>query len=180
MNIRNIKAVCFAVLLCLSMGIFSGQSYAQVSIAVVDVERVLAESDAAQSVQKQIDTKRKAFLAMVKKTEEKLRSDQKAIEAKRSELSKEELLKKAQNFDRKRIEARSSIQSKKAKLDKSYSEAMNILTKAIFEVCQKIADEDKIDLVITRQNIIVGSNSLDITAKVMERMNKTLPELNLK
>ncbi len=180
MNIRNMRFAFFAIFLSMAMTIGASQSFAQINIAVVDVERILSESKAAKSVQKQIDKKRKNFLADVKKTEEKLRSDQQKIEKKRTDLSKEEFLAKVQTFERQRIEARGSIQSKKASLDKSYNEAMSVLTKAIFDACQEIADEDGIDLIITRQNIIIGSKSLDITPKVMERINKKLPKLTLK
>ena len=137
-------------------------------------------SKAAKSIKKQVDEKRNSFLANVKTEEEALRKEQKAIEAKRAEMSKEELVKKAQEFEKRRLDAGSSIKKKKSALDKSYSKAMNALTKAIFDVCQKIADERSIDLIITRQNIIVGSNSLDITAEVLKRMNKQVPTLKLK
>ncbi|MGH1403210.1 MAG: OmpH family outer membrane protein [Alphaproteobacteria bacterium] len=152
---------------------------AQINIAVVDVERVLSEAKASKSIQKQVDKKREAFLSEVKKEEDKLRNEQKAIEAKRNELSKEELIKKAQEFEKRRIDARKKIQANKASLDKAYNEAMNKLTRVIYEASQEIADEDGIDLVITRQNIIVGNMSLDITKKVVTRINKKLPKLNL-
>ncbi len=152
---------------------------AQINIAVVDVDRVLSEAKAAKSIQKQVDKKRAAFLSEVKKEEDKLRAEQKAIEAKRNDLSKDELIKKAQEFEKRRIDARNKIQSNKASLDKSYNKAMNKLTGIIYEATQEIADEDKIDLVITRQNIIVGNMSLDITQKVVARINKKLPKLDL-
>ncbi|MGH1376773.1 MAG: OmpH family outer membrane protein [Alphaproteobacteria bacterium] len=154
-------------------------AFAQVNIAVVDVDLILAESKAAKSIKSQVAKKRKSFISEVKKTEDKLRADQKAIESKRSELSKEQLIEKIKGFEKKRMEAGKGIQSQKSKLDSAYTKAMNKLTKSIYDVCQEIANERKIDLVITRQNIIVGSMSLDITKDVMERMNKGLPKLNL-
>ena len=168
------------LLACLSLCVFSTAARAQVSIAVVNIESILKESKAAVSVKKQVEKHRKGFLAEVKKAEDKLRADQKAIEKQRAELTKEELLKKAQEFEKQRIEARNSIHARKTKLDKSYTEAMDTLTRSIYEVSQEIADEDGIDLIITRQNIIVGNMSLDITDKVMERMNKKLSKLTLK
>ena len=178
MTFRNVRNTFSMAIVFLAL--FTAPAMAQVNIAVVDVDAILAESKAAQSIKKQVNDKRNGFLANVKKEEDKLRTEQKEIEAKRAEMSKEELLKKAQDFEKRRLEARNSIQKKKTDLDKSYSEAMNTLTKVIFEVCQDIADERKIDLIITRQNIIVGSKSLDITAEVMQRMNKKLPNLTLK
>jgi len=177
MTVRNVKNI-FVLTLTLIIG-FSAHSYAETKIAVVDVDTILMTSKAAQSIKVQVDTKRKNFLAAVKKEEDKLRADQKAIEAKRSEMSKEELVKKAQEFEKQRIEARNTLKKKKATLDKSYSKAMGTLTKAISTACQELANERKIDLIITRQTIIVGSNSLDITKDVMELINKRFPELTL-
>ncbi len=152
---------------------------AEVNIAVVDIDKILSESKAAKSIQKQVKTKREGFLAKVKSEEDKLRAEQKAIENQRTDLSKEELIKKAQDFEKRRMAARKKIKTRKNKLDNSYTEAMAIMTKSIYDVCQAIADEEKIDLIITRQNIIVGSKSLDITKKVMVRLNKKVPSLNL-
>ncbi len=157
----------------------SVSAYAQTNIAVVDVEAILAQSSAAKSIKKQVNKKRDGFLAQVKAEEEKLRNEQKAIESKFADMSQEERQKKAQEFEKRRLEARNTIQKKKANLDKSYSTAMNTLTKVIFEVCQELANERKIDLVITKQNIIVGNQSLNITGDVMNRMNKKLPNLTL-
>ncbi len=169
----------FFLLACLSLCIFSTGAQAQVSIAVVNIESILGESKAAISIKKQVEKYRRAFLGEVKRAEDKLRTDQQAIEKQRSELTKEELLKKAQEFEEQRIKARNLIHAKKTKLDESYTEAMDTLTKTIYEVSQEIADEDGIDLIITRQNIIVGNMSLDITKKVMKRMNKKLSKLTL-
>jgi Skp family chaperone for outer membrane proteins len=160
--------------------VYAQDAAKQTVIAVVDIEKILEKSKAAVSVQGQVSEKRKSFLTEVETAEKSLRETQKAIEKESKTLSKEELMKKAQEFETKRLDARKSIQEKKGKLDAAYTEAMNLLTKNIYEVCQKIADEQKIDLVITRQNIIVGNMALDITAEVLKRMDESLPTLDLK
>lgn len=155
------------------------------SIAVVDVEKILVESKAAQSVKKQIDEKRNDFLSDVEKTEKGLRDQQQEIQKAASALPKEELstnkdlAEKAKKFDEKRAAEKGRLQTKKEKLDEAYSVAMGKLTKAIYDVCQTIADERKFDLVITRQNIIVGNKSLDITADVLTQLDQKLPTLAL-
>ncbi len=181
MSLRIIRMMLFAVtfLSIICVTIMPKTAYAEINIAVVDIEKILSDSKAAKSIKDQVDKKRKTFLDQVKKEEDKLRADQKALEDKRADLSQEELVKKIQEFETQRIEARKKIQDTKGKLDNGYTEAMNTLTKSIFEVCQEIANEQTIDLVITRQNIIVGSNSLDITKTVMERLDTKLPSLTL-
>lgn len=153
---------------------------APLKISVVDIEQILADSKAAKAIRKQVDDKRKGFIADVETAEKSLREEQKAIEKESKKLSKEEVMKKVQSFEKKRLEARKSIQTKKSALDQSYTEAMNTLTKAIYDVSQKIADERKIDLIITRQNIIVGSMALDITKDVLAALDVALPALELK
>ena len=135
-------------------------------ISVVDIDKILSASKAAKTLKAQ--------------AEKSLRESQKAIEKESKTLSKEDLMKKAQEFEAKRLEARKAIQDKKSKLDAAYTEAMNSLTQKIYEVCQKIADEQKIDLVITRQNIIVGSMALDITDAVLKGLDDALPSVELK
>lgn len=184
MRVHSCRKLFLRVLLfSLSIGVVSvtltNPAYAEISIAVVDVEAILESSKAAKSIKKQVDKRRKTFLKSVKDEEDKLRTEQKAIEEKREGMSKEELLKKAQAFEKRRIEARNKLREKKAALDKSYSKAMNKLTESITHVCQTIADEQKIDLIITRQNIIIGTNNLDITSKVMKKMNKEISSLPL-
>ena len=149
-------------------------------ISVVDIDKILSASKAAKTLKAQVEEKRKGFIAEVEKAEKSLRESQKAIEKESKTLSKEDLMKKAQEFEAKRLEARKAIQDKKSKLDAAYTEAMNSLTQKIYEVCQKIADEQKIDLVITRQNIIVGSMALDITDAVLKGLDDALPSVELK
>lgn len=152
---------------------------AELSLAVVDIEKILNDSKASKSVQAQVEEKRKTFLAEVEAADKKLRDEQAAIEAKRETFTPEELAAKGKEFSESRMAARNKIQETKSKLDAAYAETMNKLTKTIYEVCQKIADERKIDLIITRQNIIVGSMSLDITKDVLDQLNATLPKLSL-
>lgn len=163
----------------LAVVLFPVQAKAELSIAVVDIEKILNESKAAKSVQAQVDEKRKAFLEEVQVAEKKIRDEQVAIESKRETMTKEELGAKAKEFSENRMQASKKIQERKSKLDTAYAEAMKTLTKTIYDVSQKIADERKIDLIITRQNIIVGSMSLDITKDVLAKLDEALPKLGL-
>lgn len=177
---RNNKALLGLFVLFTLVFVPLSAARAELSISVVDVERILTDSKAAKAVQKQVEEKRKGFIGDVENAEKKLRDKQKALQAEAAKLSKEDLTKKAKEFEESRVKERNQIQEEKSRLDKAYSEAMNTLTKSIYDVCQAIADEKKIDLVITRQNIIVGSKSLDITDEVLKRLDEKLPTLSLK
>ncbi|MDH5722752.1 MAG: OmpH family outer membrane protein [Alphaproteobacteria bacterium] len=160
--------------------IFSSlQANAEVSIAVVDIHQILSESKAAKSVKEQVKSKRESFVKEVKSAEDVLRKEQKKLEEAKDKVSKEELMSQFRSFEERRLEARKNLQEKQKNLDQAYNKVMADLSKSIFEVCQKIADEKKIDLVITKDNIIVGNKALDITAEVLANLDKTLPKLAL-
>ncbi|MCB1681614.1 MAG: OmpH family outer membrane protein [Alphaproteobacteria bacterium] len=154
-------------------------AYAQISIAVVDIEALMSDSTAAKSIKQQVETNRKKFETEMEGLEKQLRDSLEKLKAESKDLSKEDLEKKAQEFEEKRFEARKTLKSRIASLNKGSAEAMNTLTSSIFKVCAKLADEKKYDLIITRNNVIVGAKSLDITPEVMKRLNDTLPDVKV-
>ncbi len=189
-----VRVFLFSILM--SFTLMPAISHAQVNIAVVDVDHILSQSKAAKSIRSQVDDKSKSFLKDVKKEEDKLRADRKKIEGQLKAIGKkdnsktdeekkarakkiEDLINKSKKFDERLLAARKSLGAKKAGLNKAYTKAMNTLTKNIFDVCQSISDERKIDLVITKQNIIVGNKTLDITADVKKELDEKLPTLKL-
>lgn len=173
------KFLYFTFFVFAFMTFIPAQANAEISIAVVDIHKILSESKAAKSVKAQVKSKREGFVKEVKSAEDALRKDQKKLEEAKDKVSKEELMKQFRSFEKKRLDARKKLQEKQKGLDQAYNKAMADLSKSIFGVCQKIADEGKIDLVITKDNIIVGNKALDITAEVLENLNKILPKLAL-
>ena len=174
----NFKLPVLVVALIL-VGLFPTYAKAELTIAVVDVRAILQDSKAAKSVKDQVKNKRESFVKEVKSIEDDLRKDQKKLEKEKDSLSKEELMKKFRSFEEKRLGARKKLQKGQKNLDDAYNKAMAKLSQSIFEVCSKIAEERKIDLVITKDNIIVGNKALDITAEVLSKLNSFLPKLVL-
>lgn len=152
---------------------------AQVSIAVVDIEALMSDSAAAKSIKQQVESHRKKFEAEMEALEKQLRASAEKLQTESKTLSKEEAEKKVQAFQEKRSEANKTLESRRNALGKGTTEAMNTLTNSIFNVCAKLAEEKKYDLIITRNNVIVGAKSLDITAEVMKRLNEALPDVKV-
>lgn len=177
MRNRFFSTLVVALFFCVAM--HAVPAHAELKVAVVDVNKLLSDSKAAKAVQSQIDEKRKSFMSEVETAEKKLRDEISALEKKRDSMSKEELAQKGRELTESRMAARKQIEDKKSKLDAAYTDTMGKLTQAIYNVCQKIATDRGIDLVITRQNIIVGNMSLDITKDVLTELDKTLPTLSL-
>jgi outer membrane protein len=167
----------------------SGLSYparAEVKIAVVDVQALLTESKGAKSIQEQLNKQREKFQADVTAEEKKLKEDeQKLVEMRKQEQEKNpqpspEFLEKKKAFEKQVADTRQKVQDRRQGLEKSTVDAMNELRKQVLEIVAGMTTEKGLDLVITKQNVIVGSKDLDMTAAVMEALNKKVDHIDLK
>jgi outer membrane protein len=164
--------------LCLFLALpFSAQ--AETSIAVVDVQALLSRSDAALSIDKQADELKNKFMVDVSKQEQALRENEAKLTSERASLSKEEFAERAKEFEGKLIEMRRAAQIEKRKYDEATTKALNQLRDKLYEIVQQIAKEKKYSLVISKQNVIVGEQSIDITEESLKRLNAALPSISL-
>jgi len=74
-------------------------AYAQASLAVVDVQNLLSQSNAAKDIQKQVKSRRDKLQAEFSKYEKELRDNEKKIIAERANMSPEEFASKRQSFE---------------------------------------------------------------------------------
>jgi len=149
-------------------------------IAVVDVEKLLRDSKAADSIEKQLIERREKLKEKVLAQEKKLRESEQAIVDEKAKLSKEDFEKKKKEFEKQLIEARQQLQNDKRGLEKSATMAVDELRKNIVEIIAGMADKEKYDLVITRQNVVLAVRSMEITEPVMTELNKRVSKIDLK
>jgi len=164
---KNALAFC----LFLALLIVSPLSYAQVSIAVVDVERVLNEVDAAKALSKTRASAREAFLKTLSVKEKALREEGKALFAKRNDLGEEEFLKQQKAYEAKLIEMRKMTQTQKRSFEDASNIALESLKDELEIAVQAIAEDKNYSLVISNRDVITGAASLDITDETMQAMN---------
>ena len=154
-------------------------SYAEVSIAVLDVQHILTRAKASQSIQKQSETYRDEFLEEISKKEKELREEERALIEERNSIEQEKFLERKQAFVKKFIETQELAKQRKGDIDKAYAKAMKTLMDNIYEVVQTIADEENYTLVLSKQNVVVGEQSLDITKASLEALDKKISDIKL-
>lgn len=164
--------------ICLLFPSFS--AHAETKIAVIDVQRVMTQSKAALSLKKQGEELRAQYLAEISKKEKALRKLEKELVQNAKSLAEEERLSKKQDFEKQLLETRSFAQDRKRGLDTATQDVNRMLQKTLYEISQKIADEEGYDLIISNQSIITGKSELDITDKVIDQFNEVMPEISLK
>ena len=148
-------------------------------VAIVDIQNLLQKSKAAVSIQNQLKEQRKSFQKEFSKFEGELKSAEKNLASQRSELSAEEFSAKRDEFEDQLIKTRSIVQKRKNALDEALKKAMKELRVEILNIVADIAEEENYDLVMSRQNVIIVDKDIDISEKVLKRLDKSLTNIDL-
>lgn len=154
-------------------------------IAVVNIQQIMRESTAAKSATTQLENKQKAYQAELNKKDEALQKEDKELGKQRGVLSKEAFEEKTRAFRAKVTDVQKEVQSKKAMLDNGYGRALAEIQKAISEIIADMAKEKGFVLAVPTQappawQVLYADSKLDITAEVLEKLNKKLPKLDVK
>jgi len=149
------------------------------AIAVVDVVRILTQSDAAKSIQAQREKLRTNFLAEISKTEQDLSQQEKILSDPAAQASPQDYAKKKRAYEEKLIAVRKMAQDKKRILEEASKKAMDSLRDQLYTVVQDIAHERGYSLVISNKDVIAGEKSLDITEETFRRLNEKVKNIAL-
>jgi len=149
------------------------------SIAVVDMQKLMTESEAAKDIQKQVKAYQDKFLGELRKKEEALREKEKDVLSQRNTLSQDEFAKKRNEFEGQLIEARQFAQDRKRALDEASAIALTKLKNQILTIVQGIADEGEYDLILARQQVVLGAKSIDVSEEAMKGLNDSIKKVEV-
>ena len=158
---------------------FPALAQAEVTIAVVDVQKLMTQSDASKSIQKQLEDQRKGFLEDLGKEEKALKAEQAKLADEQKTADKEAFAKKAKGFEEKLLKTRKSAQERKSKLDKASAEAVNALRQELVKVVKDIATEKGYSIVLSSSDVIVGDKAMDISDEAMKRLNSAVKTIKV-
>jgi outer membrane protein len=154
-------------------------SAAETSIAYVDVQKLLTESSAAKDIQAQMQKYREKFIADLSKQEQSLNDQRKKLEEEGAKLTKEQLTERKKKFESDFEEARKSAQKRKKDIDAALTRALVQLKEKLFKVVESIAKEKGYAFVLSRQMVVIGDPSADITDMAMEKLNQAVSKIPL-
>lgn len=173
------RAILCALIVFLFAVPFAQTAQAEVSIAVVDVQRLLTESKAALNIQKQVQAEREKLQNEFAGYEQKLRDSEKQLVEKRGEMSPEEFTSQREKFQVQLQETGSLVQKKKRALENGLVKATGKLRGEILKIVAQKAEEENYDIVLTRQNIVLVAKTFDISEDVMNAVNAKITSIPL-
>ena len=148
-------------------------------IAVVDVQKVMQESNASKGVSKSFESLRDTYQKEISALEDKLRKSEEELRKQQTVLAPDALATKRRDFEKQVADVQKTVQTRKRALENALNEAMAVVHKSMVEVVAEVARERGANLVLARQQFVLVDTQLDVTDTVMERVNKKLPQVAL-
>lgn len=149
-------------------------------IAIVDVVILLKQSKAAQLIDSQIQAKRAEFKNEITAKEKELRVLEEELIAQKDNKDSESFIEKRKSFERKVRELQASAQKKRFALDKAANGALGQLQNEITKIVGEMAKDNGYKLVLTRDEVVVVTSDIDITAEVMVVLDQKLTKIEVK
>ena len=173
------KNICNIVILLILL-ITNNISYADTKIVYLDIDKVFKNSKGGLSLLNKMNELEKKELQTLKKDEDRLKDIEKNLISQKNILSEEEFNKKIDLF-KNDVE----IYNKKNKLIRD--NILNIKKKnttlfldAINQIVIEYASQNSIDIILPKQNIIMGKIGLDLTNSIIDLTDQKIKKIEIK
>jgi outer membrane protein len=149
-------------------------------VAVVDVQRIMDESLAARSVQKQLETQRSKFQTEIEKEENELRKAEQDLTKSHDQLTADTYSDHEQQLRQRFLAVERHVQERRKVLDQTFNDSMNEVRASLLEIVNAVAHEHGSNLVLIKQQVLWTDKALDVTDEVLGRLNTKMPQVPVK
>ncbi len=150
-----------------------------VRIAVIDMQKILNESIAYQGVVEQFENIRRKQRNKMTKLEDEIRDSENNLFKQKNLISKEKYAEKVQELTKRINEVKDQKNKDVKKFELSFEKATSKIQAALIDVLSKIANKEKLDLVMAKSQVLLVGNSIDLTNVAVDELNKVLPKVSL-
>lgn len=167
-------------ILTLIVGFMTLQSQAHASnLAVVNIQTIMRESKAANTVRDQVKNMQKKFQSELDKREKELQKEDQELAKQRNVLSQEAFQKKYAAFREKAAAAQKEVRVKRASLDKGLAKALGEIQKKVTSIVETISKQQGYDVTISGIQVLYVSQANDITQQVLQQLDREMPNVNV-
>jgi Skp family chaperone for outer membrane proteins len=183
---RALIAACIAILIAAAPAVAETSAAGKPNqlpnpvIAVIDVQRILQESLAAISVQKQLEMQRTKFQTETDKEENELRQAEQDLGKERDHLAPTDYADREQQLNQRFLAVENHVQSRRRVLDQAFTDSMNTVRDNLLGIVETIAHEHGANLVLVKQQALWMDKNFDVTDEVLNRLNQKLPQITVK
>ena len=143
-------------------------------IGVLDLDRILRESEAAKTLRQRIEEHRTAYQAEIRKKEQALGAADQELARQRSVLSAEAFAQKRKELEERAAGLQREFVSRQRELERAFGQGIGQVRTAVIEVSKELALERKLDIILLKVSVLLIVREVDITDEVLKRLNERL------
>ena len=148
-------------------------------IGIIDIQAVLREAVAVQSLSRKIEAQREAARGGMQEREQALRAADLDLAQRRPDLSPEEYASERSKLEAEGVALQREAQAQRRRLDLVFSQGMGQVQRVLVQVSQEIARENNLDLVLAKTTVILVRPEFDFTQEALKRLNDRLADVDL-
>ena len=160
--------------------LFYNNSLAEEKIVYLDVNFILAESDAGKYINSELKKINDKNVEEFKKIENSIKSEEDNLLKQKNILNEQEFNNKVNSLREKYKSYQELKNTKNNDLKTLRNNAGNQILKIINEILAEYSAKNKISMVMEKKNIVIGKTELDITKNVLELLNAKIKKVELK
>ncbi|WP_082915085.1 OmpH family outer membrane protein [Paramagnetospirillum marisnigri] len=151
---------------------------APVVVIIVDVQQIQRESLAGKGLITQRDKYQQSFQADFNAARQRLQASDQELAKQKGTIPQDAYDQKAKALEQQVVAFQRRTQVAVRALEKSTEAAAAELMNAILGITGEVANEMGANLVIPKQQVVLHEPSMDVTPKVIERLNRRLSAVN--
>lgn len=150
---------------------------APVKVAVIDVERILIESERGKAALQDLDALRQQKQEEGQARQEEITELRNRLSEGQLSLSQEKLAELQKELEDEMIALRRFQDDANRELSKKRDEILGQIEQSVFPVINQIGEEGGYTLIFNKYNsgLVYAADAVDITQQVIERYNQTAP-----
>ena len=148
-------------------------------IAIINLQKLMQESTAAQSLRKQVENVATKTRDLIAKKEDEMRDAQRELAKQKTVLAKDAFEKKKQAWEKKVKLLNDDVENRKEGIERASDAAVLKIQKEIASILDKITERKKVNVVLRTDQVMQYSPNLDVTAEVLTELNNNLKDIKL-
>ena len=154
--------------------IFNQNSFAQNSIAYIDLDLLLKRSELGSKIFNDLDTKKNDEMQKIDNKENEIKKLENEIKNKQNVLTKTEFKKEVDILKKEINEFKIFKNQIQKDFEKIKKEKISEFFKKVNPLIQDYLDKNSIDILLNNKYVVMGKNNLDITEKIIVIINDKL------
>ena len=172
---RNLKLLIVISFLFL----YSNYSYSEEKIVFIDIEYIYANSTVGKNINSEIEKKTKDLEKQFNKNKKTVDDSKDKLSKQKNVLSEEEFKNKIKELENNIKNLNDSISKKNSDLIKFKENARNKFLIELNKILQNYAKQNSINLIISKNNILLGKNNLDVTKAILTILDKEVKTIKI-